>query len=247
MPTESPVPQRDELFETYLTTSYLPLNDLSAAGLEGAVRRYELDFGPHMPADRESAILELGCGVGGFLDYCRRSGYTDVRGVDISAEQVRFCRQRGFERVEQSDAERYLELCRESFDLVVMSDVLEHVPKARLLPLLNAVFSRLAPGGRLIVRVPNLSNPLNLRTRYVDFTHECGFSQESLGQVLRMAGFDVEVLHGAFYPHRGWLARLLFDRLAWWLFQLFYRHTMHLKDRPVRGKNLIAVGVRSAD
>ncbi len=126
-----------------------------------------------------------------------------------------------------------------------MSDVVEHLPREQVLPVLVAAGQRLAPDGRLVLRVPNLSNPLNLRTRYVDFTHQVGFWQESLGQVLRIAGLEVERLYGSFYEHRRWLARVLFDRLLWRAFLLFYRHTMQLKDRPVRGKNLIAVARRA--
>ncbi len=167
-----------------------------------------------------------------------------MRGIDASAEQIEFCRRAGFDNVACAEALGYLRDTASRFEAIVLSDVLEHIPKSQVIELLEAILERLAPGGQVILRVPNLSNPLNLRTRYVDFTHECGFTRESLAQVLRLAGFEVETVHGAFQLHRRWWRRWLFDRLLWRLFQLFLRHTMHLKRAAVRGKNLIAVGRR---
>ena len=159
---------------------------------------------------------------------------------------MEFCRRRGLDNVECAEALNCLRTGDERYALILMSDVVEHLPRDDVLPALQAAGERLSPEGRLVLRVPNLSNPLNLRTRYVDFTHQVGFSRESLGQVLRIAGLEVETVYGSFHDHRRWLARVLFDRLLWRAFLLFYRHTMHLKDRPVRGKNLIAVARRPA-
>ena len=48
------------------------------------------------------------------------------------------------------------------------------------------------PGGKIFVKTGNMSNPFSLRLRYIDFTHEVGFTEESFVQVLYIAGF----LHG---------------------------------------------------
>lgn len=233
-----------EILDRYLTTTYASSNDLSAEGIERAARAYAREFGPLLPADRKAALLEVGCGVGGFLVCCRNLGYDDVDAFDISPEQVAFCHELGFGNVEQAEALDYLGRQDRHYAAVVLSDVLEHLPKSRVVATLQAILDRLEVGGRVILRVPNMSNPLNVRTRYVDFTHESGFTAESLAQVLRAAGFEVSEVYGAFVPHRSWLARLVFDHLLWRAFLLFQRHTMHLKRAVVRGKNLIAVGIK---
>lgn len=234
---------QEELLDRYLTTTYASRNDLSAEGLQRAARNYAREFGPLLPDSRAAAILEVGCGVGGFLLCCRELGYTDVDGIDLSGEQVTFCHDHGFERVEQAEALDFLSRPGRRYAAVVLSDVLEHLPRHRVVATLEAINGRLEAGGKVILRVPNMSNPLNLRTRYVDFTHESGFTKESLAQLLRAAGFGIETVYGAFTPHRSWLARLVFDGLLWRAFLLFQRHTMHLKREVERGKNLIAVGV----
>jgi 2-polyprenyl-3-methyl-5-hydroxy-6-metoxy-1,4-benzoquinol methylase len=236
--------ERNPVFERYLSTTFRQRNDISEAGLAKAGRACAREFGEYLPADREAPILEVGCGVGAFMCLCEERGHTAVHGIDISDEQVSFCRQRGLDNVECIDALSFLETDDGRYALILMSDTLEHLPKDDLLPALRAARERLAADGRLVLRVPNLSNPLNLRTRYVDFTHQVGLTRESLAQVLRISGLEVERVYGSVYPHRRWLARVVFDRLLWWAFRIFYRHTMQLKDTPVRGKNLIAVARR---
>lgn len=240
----TPSPLSPDLYENYFSTSYLPRNDVSEAGMKSATATYRRQFAEYLPTNRRAPILEIGCGVGGFLNCCRELGYSDVHGIDISADQVEFCRSSGFPNVEHADALTYLRSENHQYHVVVMSDVLEHIERGEVLPTLSAVLESLEPGGRLILRVPNLSNPWNLRTRYVDFTHEVGFTTESIAQVLRMSGFEVTVVRGLFTPHRRWLARLIFDRLLWSALRLVHRHTLHLKNEPARGKNLLAVGVK---
>ena len=229
------------IYDTYHADTYADRNDLSDEGLARAAAAYKRTFGEFLPADREARILEIGCGVGAFLDCLANMGFRHCRGIDISPDQVDFCHSRGHSDVVCSDGLSFLEAAPESFDAIVMSDVLEHLDKDTALATLDAVARRLAPGGRLLLRVPNLSNPLNVRTRYVDFTHELGFSQESLAQVLRLTGFEILTIHGEFVEHRRLLLRWIFDRLAWWAFKTIYRRTLHLKADIERGKNLVAV------
>jgi SAM-dependent methyltransferase len=237
---------RERIFDAYLESSYGPLNDLSADGMKKAADGYKRLFGDFLPASKEARILEIGCGMGGFLLCCQQLGYTEVAGIDVSAEQVEFCRRQGFDRVECADAIGYLPGQTRTFDLVVMSDVLEHLPKSEVISTLEMILRSLVPGGRLLLKIPNLSNPLNLRSRYVDFTHESGLTVESTRQILRVAGFTVVATRGSFRPHRRLVARWLFDHLLWRLFLIFYSHTMHLSREVVRGKSLIAVAERPA-
>jgi SAM-dependent methyltransferase len=237
---------RERLFERYLSAIYGHLrNDLSAAGLERGARRYTLEFGAHLPADRDAPILEIGCGSGGFLRGCRALGYTRVQGIDVSPEQVRFCHDNGLPEVACADGLGFLRAHPERWAVVAMSDVLEHLPKREAVALLLTIHERLLPGGRVLIRVPNLSNPLNLRTRYVDLTHETGFTAESLARLLAATGFAVEAVHGALDRHRSLLGRWLFDRLLWRAFLVLYREVLWLDDPALPGKNLIAVGRRA--
>lgn len=244
MSRSQPDPQRARLLARYGEDFYRFQNDLSEDGLDEIARHAGESLVPLLPPDREAAILEIGTGGGGFLLAARRAGYTRVAGIDVSAQQVEFCRRLGFGEVECVEAAEYLSRSGERFAAIVMADVLEHLTKSEALALPQLAFRRLLPGGRFIVRVPNMSNPLNVRTRYVDLTHELGFTLESLAQLLRNADFEVERVRGDYVLHPRWPVRLIFDRLLWSAFEVFVRRTLRLPFPIERGKNLIAVGVK---
>lgn len=56
-------------------------------------------------------------------------------------------------------------------DLVVLSEVLEHVEEAQVGPLLRGVVDLLAPKGRLLVSVPGRNTPRNLARRALGMPH----------------------------------------------------------------------------
>ncbi|MEM7049140.1 MAG: class I SAM-dependent methyltransferase [Acidobacteriota bacterium] len=235
-----------EVFGHYLTTASAHRSDLSEEGIAKSRQAYQREFGAFLPSDKDAPILEIGCSVGGFLDFLAESGYQTVQGVEISHELVEVCHQRGHESVVCASGLDFLAGSDQRWATVVMIDVLEHLPKQAGLDLLKAIAACLQPEGRLVLRVPNMSNPLNLQARYGDFTHEVGYSKEALEQMLRIAGFEVESVHAAAGQHRNPLAKLVFDRMAWWAFQQFCRRTMQIRAQVLRGKNIIGVATPKA-
>lgn len=144
---------------------------------------------PLLPADRQAAILEIGCGCGEFLYFLQREGFQNTKGVDLDAEQVSRGQQLGVRHLETGDAKVVLLNSARTFDCIVAIDVLEHVPKGQLVEFVNLARQSLRPGGRFICQVPNLAafyHPLF----YMDFTHETPFTERSLRQALQMAGFS---------------------------------------------------------
>jgi len=94
-------------------------------------------------------ILDVGCGTGGMLPLLGAFG--GVTGVDHSDEAIKFCQRRGSGAVKLGDAES-LPFAPESFDLVTMFDLLEHVeddPQA-----LKETFRVLKRDGYLLLTVP---------------------------------------------------------------------------------------------
>ncbi|MEN6645384.1 MAG: class I SAM-dependent methyltransferase [Armatimonadia bacterium] len=157
---------------------------------EATARRYfRRNYLPLLQDLPEGLLLDIGCGLGDFLHFCRTELGREVCGLDLVAENVACCRELGLE-VEQADATEYLQRER-PYAAVVMNDVLEHIEKPQVVPLLGLIHSRLAPGGRLLIKVPNMSNLVTgTRTRYMDLTHVTGYTDETLRQVLETAGFD---------------------------------------------------------
>lgn len=178
-----------KVLESYRTAGFTD-TDPKAAG-EG----YS-EYLTWLPAARDSQILDLGCGGGEFLEYLESQGYTNLEGIDFSGEQVARCHERGLRSVTQvPDAHEYLASRPRAFDCIVLNDVLEHIPKAGCITLLEKIHASLKDGGACIIKVPNAANVFGLVARYLDFTHEIAFTETSLRQVLRTAGFrDIDVL-----------------------------------------------------
>jgi 2-polyprenyl-3-methyl-5-hydroxy-6-metoxy-1,4-benzoquinol methylase len=174
---------------------------------------FDADYADLLPADRTASILDVGCGMGHFLRYLQARGYGGARGVDASADQVAYCRANGLPNVELvDDLFGYLGARVGAFDLVTLNDVLEHFTKNEIIELLVVTKAALRTGGRIVVRTPNIACVYGPFGRYIDFTHEVGFSETSLRQVLLAVGFEDVVIRGNRVPVT-WRPK----RLAWLL------------------------------
>ncbi|MBI5249953.1 MAG: class I SAM-dependent methyltransferase [Desulfomonile tiedjei] len=141
-----------------------------------------------LPKDKNSAILELGCGTGRLLYNLKLMGYSEVKGVDLSAEQARIARQTGID-VEQRDVFDVLSENPETFQLIIALDFFEHFSKDECLRLLDACRDALQPGGRLVLQTVNAQSPMGLSCRYADFTHETCVTPGCLRNLMTLCGF----------------------------------------------------------
>ena len=71
---------------------------------------------------------------------------------------------------------------------------MEHIPKGEVLPFLDQIRQGLRVGGLAIVDVPNMDWIFAPHERYMDFTHEVGFTKESLRQVMNNCFSDVSIV-----------------------------------------------------
>lgn len=117
------------------------------------VRRQILD---RMIAGLELApgarLLEVGCGTGGNLPMLARHGETYAMESDAAA--IDYARRRQCARVQPGRLPEAIPFGDLNFDLVLMSDVLEHLEREE--DSLRAVRARLKAGGWLLITVPAL-------------------------------------------------------------------------------------------
>lgn len=181
----------EKLFSQYYTSIYGRSNTFTEDEYERMADHYELNFGEKLPREMDARILEIGCGGGHFLYYLKKKGYTNYLGIDLSDEAVEWCCDRITPHVEKADAFSFLMNREHFYDAICSSDVIEHIPKDKILVFLTAVYNALKPKGVLLLRLPNMSNPFALNGRYRDFTHECGYTEKSIFQVLYVSGFRI--------------------------------------------------------
>jgi 2-polyprenyl-3-methyl-5-hydroxy-6-metoxy-1,4-benzoquinol methylase len=115
--------------------------------------------GPMMwlPGRSGGSLLDVGCGDGSFMTRMRSLGWA-VTGLDSDPAAVQAARSRGLS-VQQGTLDR-VEFPEESFDVVTMSHVIEHIPDPTAA--LTKCGRVLRPGGRLVAVTPNAAS-LGLR------------------------------------------------------------------------------------
>jgi predicted TPR repeat methyltransferase len=123
------------------------------------------------------------------LNYLKQAGFTNLAGIDISADQAAEAVARGFNAVE-ADALQFLPQHKAEYDVIVAMDVIEHFRKEELLELLGATRDALKPGGLFLLQTPNGEGLMPGYVIYGDLTHFTILSPLSLRHVLTVAGFD---------------------------------------------------------
>lgn len=104
----------------------------------------------YLPVKRGGQLLEVGCGSGATLQSMEQKGWS-VTGLDFDENAVKNARSKGLDvRLGQLSAQEFAD---ESFDAVVMSHVIEHVPSPG--ELLDECRRILKKGGVLVALTPN--------------------------------------------------------------------------------------------
>jgi SAM-dependent methyltransferase len=142
--------------------------------------------------DRSIAILDYGCGPGAFLAFLRDEfGFPNVEGLELSRDGVEFARRHYGLTIASSTAE----LRRQSYDFVILIEVIEHLPNPR------AIFSQVAdlvrPGGHVLITTPAVDN---LRGRFLPAlcmhytapSHTSLFTKQALTCLLSRCHFEIE-------------------------------------------------------
>ena len=130
-------------------------------------------------------ILDVGCGTGANLELLARFGKAE--GVDISADALAFCHERGLSNVQQSTAEK-LPFEDASFDLVTALDVIEHLDDD--VAGLSEIRRVVAPGGHVLLFVPAFMFLWGVQDDVSN--HRRRYTLPELKRVVREAGFEIE-------------------------------------------------------
>lgn len=155
---------------------------------------YERNYRTILPSS-DAAVLEVGCGHGSLLAWLRSHGIADVEGIDASPGDVEYANAHlGEDVVKLGDAVEFLGRSNRKYDLIITKAVMEHIPKHVLYDFVSAMCSALKPNGRLVVDVPNMDWISATHERYMDLTHEVGFTKQSLSSLLQIFFDDFKII-----------------------------------------------------
>lgn len=236
-----------EAYANYLTFHFGRANRTEDHNFLFQERYFRKNYLPYLPKDKHARIVDLGTGLGHVLFFLQRAGYKNILGVDVGHEVIEFCRKKNFPVVEE-EIVHWLTHNKEPVDALILNDVLEHQTKPQMWAMLEAMRSALKPGGKVLIKVPNMGNPLlGNDSRWLDITHMNGFNENSLRQALFMAKFShVDVIGPDIYVTnnpvvnvvcRG--AAAILDKLFFWIFK-FYGRT----ETKIFRKNILAIATK---
>ena len=152
--------------------------------------------------------LDVGSGTGSNLRLLREIGFRNVTGLDASEAAIRHCAEKGLPPVRHGDV-CALPFADASFDLVVASDVIEHVDDdGQALHELRRV---LAPSGTLLLTVPAFPSLWGLQDRVG--MHKRRYRMRPLLELMRGNGLAPDRAYHFNYLLFApiWLARRLID------------------------------------
>ena len=137
---------------------------------------------------KKARVLEVGCGTGHNLKMLAQHGALEACELDDCARALAAKRLgREIKSARLPDLSMFE---RDSYDIVALLDVLEHVPDD--VASLKAILKRLKPGGALVLTVP--ANPWMWSAHDVAHHHFRRYSKAELNRVVREAGFEVQLL-----------------------------------------------------
>jgi 2-polyprenyl-3-methyl-5-hydroxy-6-metoxy-1,4-benzoquinol methylase len=147
-----PLPTNREIKEIY--SNYIVKGDR-----ELVENKRQLNVYPHKISiikqhyPNVKTVLEIGAGMGGFINVALKRGIEKIIGIEMDKEQVRIAKEVYNIDLVNSTFEDYILLNNELFDAVHMHHVLEHFKDPK--NILNSIYKLLKPGGVLIFEVPN--------------------------------------------------------------------------------------------
>lgn len=141
-------------------------------------------------------VWEIGCGAGGALSVFQEAGYP-VAGCDYSSALIKFGIEKGLDNLFDGPLNKVPGALPKP-TVIYMHHVFEHIddPVASLMECRN----RLAPDGRIIIVVPDISNisqseyPAGDLLQFLHIAHKFNFSYEGIERLCRRAGLSATKL-----------------------------------------------------
>lgn len=150
----------------------------------------------------DGVVLDLGCGRGEWLEVLKEHGYVG-RGVDLNEAMTDDARALGLDAI-HADALAYLRsLPDASVAAVTSMHLVEHLPEAVLVRMIDEVLRVLRPGGIVALETPNPENiTVGSCYFYLDPTHKNPIPPVYLQWLVARRGFEDATVHRLF-DHRG--------------------------------------------
>jgi ubiquinone/menaquinone biosynthesis C-methylase UbiE len=212
----SPQPSREELQKHY-PDDYSVFRDEKNTLIRFASKiLYNLEIAFFSKYIKSGRALDVGCGKGDYLTALSRTGRWEVSGLELNSYAAKLAQERLKITIHNSTLEQAA-FAKDSFDLVILRHVLEHLPEPSLT--LGHIHRILSAKGILYLELPNLDS-----WEYFVFKeywngldvprHLFNFTPYSIKLLLEKNGFRILSLRYSFVPNSwiGSIRQVLLDK-----------------------------------
>ncbi|OVE81645.1 hypothetical protein BVY03_03325 [bacterium K02(2017)] len=152
-------------------------------------QRYEYIFDRLNLDPQKINLLDVGCGAGYFLSYLHDKNI-NYKGLEVNKLQVKYCQELGL-NVASNDLEAEND---ESYDVIVMLDVLEHLFQP--VSVFETAKKKLKKNGYIIAYTPNIHSVAyelmgSEQNTLLPFEHLCFYNQQSIAYLAKMTGLNL--------------------------------------------------------
>lgn len=133
---------------------------------------------------QSGTILEIGSSVGTLLHVSKRHGFVNQTGVELNDNSIAQCKKNYPDFVIHKSLPT-----SQKFDLIVMSDVIEHLPDP--FTYLEKLRSILNDGGIIFIITPDFDSLVARRTQVKPIEHLYYFTKETLKKSIGKAGYKL--------------------------------------------------------
>ena len=179
------IPTKEELDSKYGT--YVYANDQAVSPI--TIKSYDLLLDEFEPYRVSNKILDIGCGVGFFLEQAKKRGW-EVYGSEYSDAAIKICRDKGINMKEGKLDPAQFE--GHTFDVITSFEVMEHInnPKEEL----KHIHALLRSNGLFYLTTPNFNSLLRfyLKEKYNIICypeHLSYYTKSTLNKVITEQGF----------------------------------------------------------
>lgn len=168
-----------------------PIDNLEfSLKFRGPVEYVRRSFEPYIDFFRGCrSVLDIGCGRGEFLTLARGASIP-ARGIDLDPEAVEICRSQGLDAVCADLFSHLQSLSDGALDGLFCSQVVEHLPPARLPEFLELASRKLDRDARVVIETPNPQCLAIFSTHFfIDPTHTRPIPPPLLHFYLQETGF----------------------------------------------------------
>lgn len=184
---------------------------------------YRENMSARLPADKSAAMLDFGCGYGTFLRFLESEGYSGGSGFDPDLRCVSYCRSRVSAKVQHAeDPFQYLRAHSGGLQVLSALNVLNYLEREKLNEWFGLFRDKLAPGGVLIIDVPNAAGFTGMTDYIQDPFMKSLYTDVLLRSLAENAGLEIMHLGALQLPAKGWKRSIWkLARNAWFALMKF--------------------------